>query len=177
MERRKTVTVYKFMDASGAISAYDYFKKPGMRPEKLGDDAISNGDELLLRSGVNVVRADFKNHGVRWHGSAKELIVGLPKVGGPAALAPLLPTLLPAKGLDAESVRYALGPDGYAAMGGVLPAAGGGLRQECGDGDGEVQERRRVDAAAVSDAGDRGRVMGARSRRRCSNRRALRRAR
>ena len=46
----------------------------------------------------------------------------LPKVGGPAALAPLLPTLLPAKGLDTESVRYALGPEGYAAMGGVLPA-------------------------------------------------------
>ena len=37
-----TVTVYKFMDASGAISAYDYFRKPGMRPEKLGDDAVSN---------------------------------------------------------------------------------------------------------------------------------------
>ena len=52
----------------------------------------------------------------------KELIERLPKVGGPAALAPLLPTLLPAKGLDADSVRYALGPAGYQAMGGVLPA-------------------------------------------------------
>ena len=32
------VTVYRFGDASGAISAYEYFKKPGMRPEKLGDE-------------------------------------------------------------------------------------------------------------------------------------------
>jgi hypothetical protein len=30
--------------------------------------------------------------------------------------------LLPAKGLDADSVKYALGPAGYQAMGGVLPA-------------------------------------------------------
>jgi hypothetical protein len=114
-----TVTVYKFMDASGAISAYDYFKKPGRRPEKLGDNAVSNGDELLLRSGVSVVRADLKSQ-ESITALAKELVIGLPKVGGTAALAPLLPTLLPTKGLDADSVRYALGPDGYAAMGGVL---------------------------------------------------------
>jgi hypothetical protein len=116
-----TVTVYKFVDDSGAISAYDYFKKPGMRPEKLGDDAVSNGDELLLHSGVNVVRANFKDHGSA-NALAKELVIGLPKVGGSAALAPLLPTLLPAKDLDTESVKYALGPAGYQAMGGVLPA-------------------------------------------------------
>jgi hypothetical protein len=53
----------------------------------------------------------------------KELIDRLPKVGGSAGIAPLLPTLLPAKGLDPESVKYALGPAGYQAMGGVLPAA------------------------------------------------------
>jgi hypothetical protein len=116
-----TVTVYKFMDASGAISAYDYFKKPGMRSEKLGDDALSNGDGLLLRSGVSVVRVESKNP-APMNALAKELIVALPKVGGTAALAPLLPTLLPARSLDSDSVRYALGPDGYAAMGGVLPA-------------------------------------------------------
>jgi hypothetical protein len=52
-----------------------------------------------------------------------ELIEHLPKVSGTAGLAPLLPTLLPAKGLDADSVKYALGPVGYQAMGGVLPAA------------------------------------------------------
>lgn len=115
------VTVYKFIDASGAIAAYDYFRKPGMQPEKLGDDAVSNGDELLLRSGVNVVRADSKSR-ESVNALAKELIVGLPKIGGSAGQAPLLPTLLPAKGLDADSERYALGPDGYAAMGGVLPA-------------------------------------------------------
>jgi len=116
------VTVYKFVDASGAISAYDYFRKPGMRAEKLGDDSVRNGDELLMRSGVNVVRADFKAGGAAMTALTNELIEHLPKVGGPAALNPLLPSLLPAKGFDGDSVKYALGPAGYAAMGGVLPA-------------------------------------------------------
>jgi hypothetical protein len=44
-------------------------------------------------------------------------------VSGSAGIAPLLPTLLPEKGLDSDSAKYALGPVGYQAMGGVLPAA------------------------------------------------------
>lgn len=121
-----TVSVYQFIDASGAISAFDYFKKPGMRPEKLGDEADSNGVEVLLRSGVNVVRENLKapvgNPVGLMIPLGKELIEHLPKVGGTAALMPLLPSMLPAKGLDADSVKYALGPQGYQAMGGVLPA-------------------------------------------------------
>jgi hypothetical protein len=124
----ETVTVYKFMDASGAVAAYDYFHKPGMRPVKLGDTAVADWDELLVRSGVNVARVTLKSRSGmevkgEWEGAVgKELIDHLPKVGGTAGLAPLLPTLLPAKGLDAESVKYALGPAAYQAMGGVLPA-------------------------------------------------------
>src|ERR1700678_2484185 len=74
-----TVTVYKFGDASGAVSAYDYFRKPGMRPEKLGDAAVANGDEVLLRSGVNVARADFKLDHAAMVALTKELIDHLPK--------------------------------------------------------------------------------------------------
>jgi hypothetical protein len=118
-----TVTVYKFMDASGAVAAYDYFRRPGMRTEKVGDDAVSNGDELLMRSGANVVVGHFRLEHEAMIALTRELIGGLPKVGGSAGIAPMLPTLVPGKvGTDAESVRYALGPRGYTAMGGVLPA-------------------------------------------------------
>jgi hypothetical protein len=120
-----TVTVYKFGDASGAISAYDYFRKAGMRPEKVGDSALSTGHDLLLRSGANVVRetliAPIGGVVEAMTAMSKELIEHLPKASGTAALAPLLPTMLPAKGLEADSVRYGLGPAGYQAMGGVLP--------------------------------------------------------
>jgi hypothetical protein len=126
-------SVYQFVDASGAISAYDYFKKPGMHVQKLGDEAVSNADELLMRSGVNVVAG----HGVGRFGLnpqqmtplLQELIDHLPKAMGPAALPPPLPTLLPMKGLDADSVKYALGPEGYRAMGGVLPAEAVGFNK------------------------------------------------
>lgn len=116
------VTVYRFIDASGAISGYDYFKQPGMRAQKLGDDAVANGSELLMRSGVNVVVESFKAGPQGMSALTDALIEHLPKVAGPAALGPLLPSLLPAKGFDADSVKYALGPTGYSAMGGVLPA-------------------------------------------------------
>ncbi len=117
-----SVTVYKFMDASGAVAAYDYFRWPGMRPEKVGDGAVSNGDELLLRSGANVVVGRFKLDHAAMIALTKELIEHLPKVGGSAGIVPMLPALLPAEGIDADSMRYALGPAGYRAMGGVLPA-------------------------------------------------------
>jgi hypothetical protein len=120
--RQGTVTVYKFMDASGAVAAYDTFRRPGMRPEKVGDDAVSNGDELLMRSGANVVVGHFRLEHEAMIALTRELIGGLPKVGGAAGIAPMLPELAPVKEIDAESVRYALGPRGYTEMGGVLPA-------------------------------------------------------
>jgi hypothetical protein len=122
-----SVTVYRFGDASGAVSAYDYMRQPGMRAEKLGDEAVADGNEVLLRSGVHVVRASFKLDRTAMEALTRELIEHLPKVGGTAGLPPLLPTLLPAKGLDAASVKYALGPVGYAAMGGVMPASSVGF--------------------------------------------------
>ncbi len=117
-----TVAVYKFFDASGAVAAYDYFRRPGMRPEKVGDDAVSNGDELLMRSGANVVVGHFRIDHEAMIALTRELIGGLPKVGGAAGNAPLLPGLVTGKWIEEESVRYALGPRGYTEMGGVLPA-------------------------------------------------------
>lgn len=115
--------VFSFHDASGAISAYDYLRRDGMRSEKLGDEAVANSDEQLLRSGINVVALTRSRLNHEETASAvNELIEHLPKPRGTAGIPPLLPTLLPEKGLDLDSVKYALGPVGYAAMHGVLPA-------------------------------------------------------
>jgi hypothetical protein len=102
-----TVTVYQFEDATGAYAAYSYLRKGG-------------GDRVTF-SGVSVVVLEGK-----LPESAAALLktveTGLPKVGGPRGLPPLLPTYLPAKGLEKDTLKYALGPVGYQAMGGVLPA-------------------------------------------------------
>lgn len=114
-----TVTVYKFGDVSGARAAFDYFRRPETRIDhKLGDAASSDHAGRVILVGANIVREDLNRGGEEL---MPELIEKLPKIGGPAALSPLLPTYLPQKGLQAESVRYALGPAGYEAMGGVLP--------------------------------------------------------
>ncbi|HKO17833.1 MAG TPA: DUF6599 family protein [Acidobacteriaceae bacterium] len=123
------IAVYQFTDVSGAISGYDYFAKPGMRPEKLGDTAASSGDELVMRSGKNVVLEHWKGGREEMPAVTRELIEHLPKATGNAGLSPLLPTMLPAKGLEPESIKYALGPVGYKAMGGAVPEQAVGFQK------------------------------------------------
>ena len=102
-----TVTVYQFQDATGAVSAYDFLRKSA---------------PFVVRSGVSVLVANVKTKTSSAQVLLKAIETGLPKVGGPRGLAPLLPTLAPERGLEKDTEHYALGPDGYQAMGGVLPA-------------------------------------------------------
>jgi hypothetical protein len=74
-----------------------------------------------MLSGVSVVVPDLKLYPESAAALLKTVQVGLPKVGGTKGLAPLLPTYLPAKGLQRDSVKYAVGPVGYQAMGAAVP--------------------------------------------------------
>jgi hypothetical protein len=102
-----TVTVYQFDDATGAYAAYSYLRK-------------SSADHVML-NGVSVVVSNLKLYPEAAAALLKTVQVGLPKVGGTKGLPPLLPTFLPPQGLKRETVKYALGPVGYRAAGGVLP--------------------------------------------------------
>jgi hypothetical protein len=113
---------YQFIDATGAFSAFTTLRTPEYRPVAgLGMSAVERGDVVLIWNGPTVVQAEFKGG----HRAAEltDLVSTLPKVGGPKGDPPLLPTFLPAKGLLNETVKYALGPESYSAMGGVLPSA------------------------------------------------------
>jgi len=116
------LTAYQFGDTTGAFAAYTYLRKPTDQPVngvKLGTSAVRQGDTILVWDGPTVVAAVF--HGESHPEALQPLIPALPKVGGPKGLAPLLPTFLPTKNLQSETLKYALGPQSYAAMGGVLP--------------------------------------------------------
>ncbi len=119
-----TITAREFIDATGAHAAYSYLQKPGSayRGVGLGDETNLTGDHYLFRSGTSIVEAEG-GRGEKIEALLSRIQVGLPKVGGPKGLAPKLPALLPAKGLQRDSVRYALGPVSYEALGGVLPGA------------------------------------------------------
>ncbi len=123
---RIKLEAFQFVDATGAYSAFTYLRGPAMKDlpadKRIGKGtaSTSSGDFLIL-SGTTVVKATVSHVRPTTVDELRELAVTLPKVGGPKGLSPLLPTYLPEKGLQADSVKYALGPVGFQAMGGVVP--------------------------------------------------------
>jgi hypothetical protein len=118
---------YQFVDATGAFSAFTFLRGPSMKnlpaDKRIGKGtATTGGGQYLVLSGTTVVRATASTARPAIVEELRGMAVTLPKVGGPKGLSPLLPTYLPEKGLQADSVRYALGPIGFQAMGGVVPA-------------------------------------------------------
>lgn len=112
----------QFNDSTGALSAFTLYRKGGSWGPKLDEaadqTAIVDGRTIVLKQTVVLIAEQ---------GSENSVVAGvtsaLPRVSGPRSQAPLLPTFFPAKGLVAGSLRYALGPASYAAMGGTLNAA------------------------------------------------------
>ena len=118
------VAAYEFTDATGAFAAYTYLRQGGKPAYKgINPTEFEKPGELVFLSGTSVVRAKANLYPESETVLLGGIEAGLPKVGGRRGVAPLLPTLFPAAGLDAASLRYALGPAGYAAMGGKLTAA------------------------------------------------------
>lgn len=119
-----TVTARQFVDATGAHAAYSFYQKTGStyRGTGLGSETSAVGNGYLFRSGASLVEA-AGGRGPKVEALLEGIETRLPKIAGPRGLSPVLPTYLPAKGLDRETVKYALGPVSYEAMGGVLPGA------------------------------------------------------
>jgi hypothetical protein len=119
-----SVTARQFVDATGAHAAYSYYRRPGSsyRGVGLGDETSAGAEGYLFRSGASVVEAQGPR-GAKIEALLAGVEARLPKIAGPKGLPPLLPTYLPEKGLERESVKYALGPVSYEAMGGALPGA------------------------------------------------------
>ena len=119
--RKIHVEAIQFGDRTGAYSAYTLVKRSGMHEAKdLGSsDAVGDGVVLFTVSASIVL---VSGAGPDDLATLKPLAAVLPKVPGNKGVAPLLPTLAPAKGIVNGSLRYAIGPATYAAEGGVLPA-------------------------------------------------------
>jgi hypothetical protein len=135
------VEAVQFGDRTGAFSAYTLVKRKDMTPQKeLGSSAAVGDDAVLFTVGTSVVvaypatAADVA--------ALKPLAETMPKIQGNKGVAPLLPTMLPAKGLVDGSVRYALGGASYAAEGGILPAALLGWDKEAEAVTAEYKDRR-----------------------------------
>ncbi len=122
-----TVFALDFGDATGAYSAYTFYRSLMHAPRV-------KGTEARVGKGASETSVDAEGT-LAWAGTAVLKVTGqtsaaelttltaaLPKTGGRRGLAPLLPTLIPGTGAEAATVRYAIGPASYRALGGVLPA-------------------------------------------------------
>lgn len=123
-----SLQVLRFGDATGAYSAYTFYRNPEMQPEAVGDNACASADTFLVQSNANLVlvRATGVDANTaagdaqRLRSSMVALIADLPKLRGPEAVAPMLPGILPVDGLIKETVHYAIGPASY---NGLLPVS------------------------------------------------------
>jgi hypothetical protein len=120
--RTMRVEAVEFGDRTGAYSAFTLAVRPEMRVAKdvgssdaVGDGVVlfTMGDTLVLASPASGADSTALN----------QLAKALPKATGSTGVAPLLPSFVPAEHLVPSGMRYALGPESYAAEGGVLPAS------------------------------------------------------
>ena len=126
--KKLRVEAVECKDVSGALAAFSVLSQPGMHELKgLGANAVEGDGGVLLLQGASVAAA-FPA-GAADLPALKALAAVMPQPVGSQALQPLLPTLLPRRGLQPGTLRYALGPQDYMAGGGALPAAGLGWNQ------------------------------------------------
>jgi hypothetical protein len=115
------VEAVEFGDRTGAYSAFTLAVRPDMKTAKnVGSwDAVGDGVVMFTIGDTLVVASPATEADLP---ALKELAKVLPKVTGSRGVAPLLPSFVPEEHLAASGMRYALGPESYAAEGGVLPA-------------------------------------------------------
>jgi Family of unknown function (DUF6599) len=120
---KATVRAMRFADATGAYGAFTFYRKPEMRTEDIGKGAGLNAstNEVLFWNGQTLFDATFDHAGSAEINALKQMAAAMPQMGGPEGLAPSLQNYLPRELLDANSVRYAIGPLAYARGGGALP--------------------------------------------------------
>ena len=122
------ISVFEFVDATGAYSAFTFYRTLLNATRLLGPPAGQTTLETLADStgtvtwaGTNVVRI----RGTLSKDEMAALLAGLPKASGRKAIAPALPSLFPfdvaGTRIDPPTLRYSLGPVGYKTLGGQLP--------------------------------------------------------
>ena len=113
----------QFGDASGAMSAFTFYRHPNMLAEQIGTDAAYDGKHILFWSGDTLVDATFSRITAMSASELRGLVQLLPTPAGSSSVAPNIGGYLPAPDLEPVSERYAFGPQTYAQGGGTLPTS------------------------------------------------------
>ena len=117
------IRAMQFGDASGAFSAFTFYRRPNTLPEKIGTGAAFDGKHVLFWTGATLVDATFDHLTSMSASELRDLAQQLPKPTGGDAILPTVYGYLPPQHLNRSSLRYALGPQTYTQGGGVLPSS------------------------------------------------------
>lgn len=117
-----TLKALHFGDVSGSYGAYSFYRGNGWPKEEIGTGAASNHNRVLFWKGDTLVDATFSKITPESASELRELAREIPGLQGPKSLIPPILANLPQKDLEGQTTHYALGPQGYANAGGVLPA-------------------------------------------------------
>ncbi len=120
-DNKLTIRELRFDDATGAYGAFTFYRVPGTSPEQIGREAAANGKRVLFWQGATLVDAVFDHLTVMSAAALRELAAGIPAPSGSKSIPPSLPGYLPTQDREVTFTRYAIGPEGYARSGGVLP--------------------------------------------------------
>ena len=112
----------RFEDASGAYGAFTFYKQPQMLNEKIGDQASSLNNRILLYRANILVDAIFNKLTVMSAAELRELVSLLPLPPGNARNLPSLPAYLPRQSYVKNTAKYVMGPSGLEKVGAPLPA-------------------------------------------------------
>ena len=146
--RTMHIEAVQFKDASGALSAFSTLAQPGMHEiSGLGIRAQEGEGGVMFAQGTSLAVAFPASAGDV--PALKALADVMPKPVGSQGMLPLLPSLLPSKGLQPATVRYALGARSFMAEGGVLPAAGLGWEQSAEAVTAKYNDRRGAETLTV----------------------------
>ncbi len=121
-DRKMSVKVATFNDATGAYAAYLYYRAPQWAQEEIADQAASNNERILFRKGNLLVDVKLDRVTPMSGGELRELAHNLPKEEGNSAKPPTVADYLPPQGMVSNTVKYASGPIGLARINSPIPA-------------------------------------------------------
>lgn len=121
-ERKIAVNAIRFKDASGAYGAFTFYKTPEMRTEKIGDQAASANERVLLYRGNVLVQAVLDRVTPMSAAELRELAGDIALPSGPARNLPSLPLYLPRQAYIPNTAKYVVGPLGLGKVNAPIDA-------------------------------------------------------
>lgn len=121
--RNLTVRAAVFEDASGAYGAFTYYRSEEMGREQIGGEAAFLNNRVLFYQGNVLVDAVFDRMSVMSASQLRQLAGLLPQAAGNKSNPPSLPSYLPKRDFQKNTVKYILGPVALDRIGSPLAAS------------------------------------------------------